>query len=143
MQILCLEVGLEEGERKSAYGDGYPYYVKKEFMEYLSCGILAEGFSRVKCRECKHELVVAHSCKNRGICPSCVARRMADTSAYLVDILLPDASYRQWVFTFPFALRYFMAKEYRLITKILGIVIHAVFCWQRKEARRRGYIQPI
>jgi hypothetical protein len=36
--------------------------------------------------------LVARSCKSRGFCPSCRARRMADTAVWLVDRVLPDAS---------------------------------------------------
>ena len=46
--------------------------------KYLRCGILAHGFARVRCQACDDELYVVFSCKRRGICPSCTARRMAD-----------------------------------------------------------------
>ena len=55
---------------------GLPRYVERELAEYLRCGILAHGFARVRCQACADELVVAFSCKRRGICPSCTARRM-------------------------------------------------------------------
>ncbi len=35
-------------------------------------------------------MVVGFSCKGRGFCPSCTGRRMADTSARLVDDVFPD-----------------------------------------------------
>lgn len=54
------------------------------------------GFARVRCQTCSDELLVAFSCKRRGICPSCTARRMADTAAHLVNHILPSAPYRQW-----------------------------------------------
>jgi hypothetical protein len=56
---------------------GLPDFVKKEFEEYLKCGILAHGFLRAKCDSCKHERLLAFSCKRRGFCPSCGAKRMA------------------------------------------------------------------
>ena len=37
---------------------------------------------------------VAFSCKRRGLCPSCGARRMADTAAHLVEHVLPVAPHR-------------------------------------------------
>ena len=88
-------------ELRDAEGRGLPRYVERELDAYLRCGILAHGFTRVRCRRCADELVVAFSCKRRGICPSCTARRMADTAANLVDRVLPEAPYRQWVFTVP------------------------------------------
>ena len=86
-------------------GGGLPRYVERELAAYLRCGILAHGFARVRCQACGDEIVVAFSCKRRGICPSCTARRMADTAAHLVDRVLPRAPYRQWVFTVPKPLR--------------------------------------
>jgi ribosomal protein S27E len=36
---------------------------------------LEHGFVRVKCNGCRHEHLVDFSCKRRGFCPSCGARR--------------------------------------------------------------------
>jgi hypothetical protein len=54
---------------------------ERELAAYLKCGVLAHGFARARCQACGDEIVVASSCKSRGICPSCTARRMADTAA--------------------------------------------------------------
>ena len=78
-----------------------PQFVKNEFDAFLECGILAHGFLRVRCAECGHEKLVAFSCKRRGICPSCGARRMAETAAWLVDRVIPKVPVRQWVLSFP------------------------------------------
>jgi hypothetical protein len=47
-------------------GKDLPAFVKKEFEDSLKCGVLAHGFLRVKCDSCKHERLVAFSCKRRG-----------------------------------------------------------------------------
>ena len=60
-----------------------PRFVTDEFKDYLRCGRLEYGFIRVKCDGCRHEHLVAFSCKRRGFCPSCGARRMIETSAHL------------------------------------------------------------
>jgi len=60
---------------------GVPQYVEGEFRRYLECGILARGFARARCGECGHDFLIAFSCKGRGVCPSCNARRMAETAA--------------------------------------------------------------
>jgi len=52
-----------------------PAFVVEEFRKYLRCGRLEHGFLRVKCDGCRHEHLVAFSCKGRGFCPSCGARR--------------------------------------------------------------------
>ena len=83
---------------------GLPSFVKEEFESYLKCGILAHGFLRAKCQTCSHEKLVAFSCKKRGFCPSCGAKRMIETAAHLVDHVFPLKPIRQWVISFPFQL---------------------------------------
>ena len=58
-----------------------PRYVQREFEDYLKCGLLEHGFLRVQCDNCHAEHLVAFSCKCRGFCPSCGARRMAESAA--------------------------------------------------------------
>ncbi len=65
---------------------------------YLDCGRLVNGFARIRCPQCGSEHLLAFSCKGK-LCPSCLGRRTADTAAWLVDRLLPEAPYRQWVLT--------------------------------------------
>ncbi|MBK1631458.1 hypothetical protein CKO31_12040 [Thiohalocapsa halophila] len=55
-----------------------PAYVEREFRRYLECGILAYGFARARYPDCAHDFLVAFSCKGRGLCPSCNARRIAE-----------------------------------------------------------------
>jgi hypothetical protein len=68
---------------------GLPAYVQREFYGYLQCGILAHGFFRLGCGTCKHEMLLAFSCKRRGFCPSCAGRRMTQTAAHLVEQVIP------------------------------------------------------
>ena len=42
-----------------------------------------------------HDFPVAFSCKGRAVCPSCNARRMAETAAHLVDHVIPPLPVRQ------------------------------------------------
>ena len=65
-------------------GANLPQFVKDEFDAFLACGILAHGFLRLRCGDCGHEKLVAFSCRRRGFCPSCGARRMAQSAAHLV-----------------------------------------------------------
>ncbi|MFH1529107.1 MAG: hypothetical protein ABIK09_00040, partial [Pseudomonadota bacterium] len=39
------------------------------------------------------------------------ARKAADTAAHLVDRVLPEAPYRQWVLTFPWEVRFLLAMD--------------------------------
>jgi hypothetical protein len=61
---------------------------------------------------------------------------MADTAAHLVDRVFPVVPARQWVLSFPFALRYRMAYDARLTTDILNVFIRALFGGLRRRARR-------
>ena len=47
---------------------------------------------------------------------------MADIAAYLVDQLLPEAGYRQWVLTFPWTLRFRLAVDRKLFSALLSTV---------------------
>ena len=46
-------------------GGDIPAFVRNEFEAYLECGLLARGFLRVKRDGCRHEHLVAFSCKRR------------------------------------------------------------------------------
>ncbi|MHB8279709.1 MAG: transposase zinc-binding domain-containing protein [Candidatus Humimicrobiaceae bacterium] len=64
-------------ERK--YQSKYGYFrpiVSKVIYQYLDCGILHNGFARVKCRAYNHEYLFSFSCKRRHFCPSCHAKRV-------------------------------------------------------------------
>ena len=87
-------------ERLDAEGVSLPHFVVEEFEAYLKCGRLEYGFLRVKCDACRHEKLVGFSGKRRGFCPSCGARRMAETAAHLVEHVLPEQPIRQWVLSF-------------------------------------------
>ncbi len=68
-----------------AAGARLPQFFRDGFDAFLECGILAHGFLRLRCGDCGHDKLPAFSCKRRGFCPSCGARRMAQTAAHLVD----------------------------------------------------------
>ena len=84
-------------------------FVRKELERFLGSGILPNGFLRRRYDACQSEQQIAFCCKSRAICPSCSGRRMADTAAHWVDRVLPQVPIRQWVLSFPFALRYALA----------------------------------
>ncbi len=76
-------------QAEAATGADLPQFVNDEFDAFLERGILAHGFLRLRCVDCGHDNLVAFSCKRRGFCPSCGARRMAQTAAHLVDHVIP------------------------------------------------------
>lgn len=126
---------LSEQERS---GKTIPYFIQDEFSDYLKCGIPEYGFVRTYCYHCKDSRIVAFSCKRRGFCPSCCARRMNDEAAHLVDQVLPQFVYRQWVISFPYKLRFMMAYNSKLTNQILSIFISVISSYQKKKARQNG-----
>lgn len=111
-----------------------PDYVHREFDDYLKCGRLEHGFLRVRCESCHAEHLVAFSCKRRGFCPSCGARRMAESAALLVDDVLPEQRMRQWVLSFPFQLRFLFASRPEIMGQVLGIVYRVIATHLVKKA---------
>ena len=99
-----LESFLAEARERGG-GEGVPAFVERELREFLTCGVMASGFARFRCRDCAHEVLVAFSCKGRGFCPSCCGRRMAEQAAHLTDGVLGGLPVRQWVLTLPHRLR--------------------------------------
>ena len=128
-----LETFLAQVEAKT--GTGLPEFVKDEFEAYLECGILAHGFLRVRCAGCAHEKLVAFSCKRRGFCPSCGARRMAESAAHLVDQVIPRVPIRQWVLSFPIPLRILFAAHPELLAPVLRIIHRVITGFLLKQAR--------
>jgi ribosomal protein S27E len=118
----------------AAQGRPLPEYVQREFEDYLKCGRLEHGFLRVRCTSCHQEQLVAFSCKRRGFCPSCGARRMAESAALLVDDILPEAPVRQWVLSFPYALRFLFATRPAVMGRVLGIVYRTLATHQIRKA---------
>jgi len=61
-------------------GRGLPRFVREEFEAYLRCGRLEWGFIRAKCTGCRHEHLVAFSCKRRE------SKGLLESRTYLADI---------------------------------------------------------
>ncbi|NNF96317.1 MAG: IS91 family transposase, partial [Halobacteria archaeon] len=127
-----LETFLAQVEAET--GAGLPDFVKEEFEAFLECGILPHGFLRVRCDKCHHEKLVAFSCKRRGICPACGARRMAETAAHLVDQVIPQVPVHQWVLSFPIPLRFLLAAQPQLLSPVLRVINRAISTFLSKQA---------
>ena len=121
-----LETYLALANEDDPMGDGVPDHVEKEFRSYLTCGILAHGFARARCSSCGHDFLVAFSCKGRGACPSCNAKRMAETAAHLVDHVIPHVPVRQWVLSVPKRLRPYLHHRPRTASAVLHILLRAL-----------------
>src|SRR5450432_3347431 len=131
-QLVCEHVSTFVREVEAS-GGSVPRYVRRAFDTYLECGILAHGFARAYCETCKKSLLVAFSCKGRGICTSCGARRMYDVAARLVDHVLPEQPVRQWVLALPWSLRGLVAVRGEVLNVVAKVFVEEVFRWQREQ----------
>jgi hypothetical protein len=121
-----------------ADGAGLPEFITREFREFLTCGVLAHGFARVRCERCAIEHLLPFSCKGRGFCPSCGGRRMTERAAHLVDEVVPPVPVRQWVLTLPYRLRYLVAWDHELSRAVLAVHARALRNFYRQQAQRQG-----
>jgi hypothetical protein len=105
----------EKFERSCGFWRGF---LDGVVARYLDCGVLESGFARVFCRHCNDEFLLPFSCKCRGLCPSCGAKRAAAFAAYLKDELLQDVAHSQWVFTIPKMLRLYFLYHRELLGEL-------------------------
>lgn len=73
--------------------------------KFLDCGDLERGFARVRCDHCKHEYLLAFSCKGRWFCPSCHQKKVQLFSALLTETILFPVPHRHFTFGIPKMLR--------------------------------------
>ena len=99
------------------------------FDEYLNCGLLAHGAARVYCDTCKHSLLVAFSCKKRGLCPSCGAKRAVKFGEHLYDSVLEKVPHRHCGFTLPKRLRLYFRYDrslHNILFQAAATAVHSV-----------------
>lgn len=68
---------------------------------------------------------------------------MANTAAHLTDSVLPVVPYRQWVISFPKRVRFLLARDHDLLSKVLDLCLKKIFAWQRRKARSLGIAAPM
>jgi len=73
--------------------------------KFLDCGDLARGFARVRCDHCKHEYLLAFSCKGRWFCPSCHQKKVQLFGALLTETILFPVPHRHFTLGIPKMLR--------------------------------------
>ncbi len=132
-----LHRAVREGWPQLAEAVRLPPRVHEEVRRYLACGDVRRGFTVVRCDDCAESSLVAFSCKTRGWCPSCGARRAHETALHL-DEVLPCVGLRQWTLSVPFALRFLLVKEPKLLRRLERRLVEAVFRWQRRRAKELG-----
>ncbi len=105
-------------EYESRFERDYGYFrpiVKDVVEKYLDCGNPRCGFARIRCPCCRAEHLLMFSCKTRGFCPSCHAKRLEEWGEWVRETLLLDVPHRQVVFVIPKMLRVFFKFKRRLL----------------------------
>jgi hypothetical protein len=92
--------------------------IRKSVDAYLKCGDLHEGFARVRCPQCKHEMFVAYSCKQRCACPSCHQKRALVTAMHVEEDVCASVPHRQLVFTIPKRFRLYCRYDRKLLGRM-------------------------
>src|SRR3990172_6742159 len=102
---------------------------------FLKCGDVEEGFARVRCPDCHHEMFVAFSCKQRCTCPSCHQKRALLTAIHVAEDVCDPVAHRQVVLTIPKRLRLHARFDRKLLGKLCGC---AWTCLQAEVRRLLG-----
>jgi ribosomal protein S27E len=116
---------------QAKYGYWRPI-VEQSVAAFLKCGDLQEGFARVRCPDCKHEMFVAFSCKQRCTCPSCHQKRTLLTALHVAEEVCSPVAHRQVVLTIPKRLRV----HTRFDRQLLGKLSWCAWTCLKAEARR-------
>ena len=92
--------------------------IERTLLGFLDCADFERGFARVRCDDCRRELLVALSCTTRGFCPSCNAKRSVVWAERLIEQVLEPVDHVQWVFTVPKRLRLFFLYDRKLLGEL-------------------------
>jgi hypothetical protein len=83
--------------------------------KFLDCGNLERGFARIRCDHCRHEYLLAFSCKCRWFCPSCHQKNVQTTARFILHQVVAPVPHRHYVLAIPKMLRpYFQRHRYLL-----------------------------
>jgi len=118
---------LTEYESRFEKEYGFLRPIIKDVVErYLDCGNPRCGFARIRCPSCGEERFVMFSCRSRGFCPSCHAKRVEEWGEWMRETLLLDVPHRQVVFTIPKMLRIFFKYKRRLLGSLCQATVQAL-----------------
>lgn len=117
--------------------------VEPAVHRYLDCGIFDQGVARVRCPDCRHDFLIAFSCKLRSLCPSCHQKRELLWADWADEELLEDVPHRQVVFTIPKRLRVFFRYDRKLLGELLNFHPHVHVLVTDGGFRPDGTFQPL
>ena len=107
---------------------------------FLRCGDLHFGFARVRCPDCRHEMFVALSCRQRCLCPSCHQKRTMLAAETIARTICQSVPHRQLVFTIPKRLRLYFRYDRRLLGELARAAWDSVVEVYRDVLRREDVL---
>jgi len=139
----CIEDSFEEFKRsyERDFSQKYGYlrsHIEKVIYQYLDCGILHNGFARVKCHACSHEYLLAFSCKRRHFCPSCHVKRVVEFGEWLCGNVLKKVPHRHFVFSIPKILRIYFLFNRSLLKELSRISWEIIKDYYQSNCRKDG-----
>jgi hypothetical protein len=126
--LATFYAAIEEG-----WQTGLPEFVRAELDGYLDCSVMQRGFAHLACEDCGLPRLVAFTCAGRGFCPTCLGRRMNQTTHNLLAHVVPAQPLRQWVLTLPFALRAPLAYEAGLMSLVARVFEDSLLRWYERR----------
>ena len=96
------------------------HVVERAVPRFLRCGLLEFGFARLYCEGCRGERLLAFSCRQRGLCTSCGAKREGAWAAWVRDELVRPVAHRHVVLTLPKRIRPFFKFTRTLLRDLSG-----------------------
>jgi len=138
----CIEDNYEIFERvyERKYQEKYGFLrpiVSKVIYQYLDCGILHNGFARVKCHDCKNEYLLAFSCKRRHFCPSCHAKRVVQFGEWACSEVLKNVPHRHFVFSIPKIIRIYFLFDRNLLKKLSKIAWEVLSLYYKNAVNKQ------
>ncbi len=93
---------------------------------FYVCGDHREGLARIACATCGLQHLIPFSCKVRGLCPSCGARRVNDWAHWLTREVLEGVAHRQVVLSVPKMLRPMLSCDPKLFGELAGVLYRII-----------------
>ena len=105
---------------------------------FITCGDYTRGIARIRCTnpDCGHDYFRPFSCKAFHLCPSCSRKRTLMFSEFLTERLLLRLPHRQFVFSFPKALRVFFRHDRRLFSEVSRLLFDLIQSFYTEAAGR-------
>ncbi len=134
----------EQYEKK--YGFLKPV-VEDVVNKYLDCGDLTKGFVRVHGDHCKHDYLLAFSCKGRWFWPSCHQKKVQLFGEFIAGTIAYPVPHRQYVFSLPIMLRVYLRNNRQLLKKLCRIanewLLELLRCSLNRPAGQLGMVMTI